>query len=818
MQHKYTTYSGGYSTRKGSVILHRLGVTVRFESSIEEAALRVLGASPHVKSLERAEAVEVFLPTGEARTYTPDVTVHLTDGRVITVEVKPRALLAGILHNDPDLWQARSAYLTAHQRPLYFITEDDTPRIAVEQATLFNAYHAAPAHSTLRQSITHLLSERGPVPLRDVRSHLYSLHPELRDHLDGTLYSLIAQQVLHTDPLVAVPDCRVGLPNMGLALAPPIGRPLSDVMQEHPETPITLTSDHISPHEAAFLASPRGQRYLRLYSLYNDPAVTLTADLIRRLEEESGISKRSIFRFRNELRIAGPGCTFGEIVPALTRAQGRPRRQVLLTVREIIERIVHEHYLRPLGYPGRARTVADLHLLVRHACIAEELSPPAYNTVKAHLERCMSRDPVGATRLRDGVEAAQKIEGRQGHLPVTMYGELIGVDCTPCDVFTRENGVTMQLQRSGRGKGQRSADARRGNLITVQDIATGQILRSVVVLGPVSAQRILSVLRELFLGNVHSLTAAGVTHPPQARGLPRAVRVDGGTEFVNRAVKGALAYLGIETIARNKFSRHHGGREERVIQTLSWAHHLLPGTTANSIANRGEYDAQRGAVLSIDALNRYHQGVVERHNALCAEYQTLTRQEHAQRLLNEGLSMWRPLSEAQRRYVQERMHPAEPRRCARDGVHLHDLRYTSSALEPLIVRGATVLVHYDPDDISVAHAAHPDTGELIRLTARLPHGLEAPLSLSAWKELKERMQTARAAALDRQKTPHQIAAAVMAEHDARRHASKTQRMGASGDARACAPPVASAVGDDISVSRIRAAPIQFVPFTPTENS
>lgn len=812
MQHKYTTYSGGYSTRKGSVILHRLGVTLTFESGIEEAVARVLGCSHHVQRLERGETITYHLPTGETRQYTPDYVVSLMDGRTLTLEVKPAALLAGVLHNEPEVWQTRAAYLHAQGRPLYVVTDVDVPRTLVAQAVVIGPYHGVPAHPALRETVQYLLAERGLKPLNELRAALQQRHPEVREHIDGTLYGLLARHELHADPLVALSEARIGLPDAGLAPPPTVGRPLAEALREQPMEKVPLPVERVSPREQAFMATPRGQRYLKLFSLYSDPTLPLTAERVAALTAETEVSERSLRRFRETLREAGaPGITFADLVPVLTSAGGRPRRQLDLAVQGIMERLIHEYYLRPLGHPGRARNITDLHLMVRKACQADDLPPPAYNTVKAHVQRIVARDPLAATRLREGREAVQMLEPRQGKFTVTHYGELIGIDCTPADVFTIEAGLQMKLHRSGRGKAQRAADAMRANIITVQDIATSQVLRSVVVQGPISAQRILHVLREVFLGDVGALLEAGMSVPPQARGLPRAVRIDGGTEFVNRAVAGVLAYLGIETISRNKGTRHHGGPEERAIGTLTWLHHIMPGTTTNNITNRGEYDAQRGAVLSMTDLNRYHQRSLERYNGLCREYQALTRQEHAQHLLDAGLSCWRPLTEAQAHYVRNRMHPAEARRCSRQGVGMFGLWYTSPALDPLIVRQERVVVHYDPDDICAVRVVHPRTGELIRAEARLPEGLlSSALPLSAWEAVKTQMRQAQTAARDRQPTPQQILADVMAER-AEERASANAKKG-KGKATPAPALLDLAVGAETGRNDVAPAPITFESF------
>lgn len=809
-------YDPSLQARKGKVLLHRLEVSLPFESTIEERLLRLLDVCVQVRRVERAPGVQVFLPDGTSQTYTPDYTVELTGGSVLSLECKPMVLLPSLLEAQPVEWQARAYRLEQEGRPLHFVTERDLPPVWLQQAKTFGSFHGVEVSEGVRRHALQVLSERGAMPMTELRAYLGGV--KAGEHVDATLYGMLARYELVADIGTPLPDCMIDLSNGGSLPfpPPPVGLPLREVLaQVRPDEvaegavpPVPA----VSQAETRFLKTQRGQRALRLFTLYSDPSVPLTATRVEELMKTVGVSRRTLFHFRQALLQAGaPGLTFSDLLPHLTGEGGRkPRRQVVVDVATIMERLTRDHYFVPLGTPGRARSISDLHQMVRKACLAEELVPPVYNTVKKFVARMEQRDPVAAATLRQGREAAQKLEARQGRLEIRRYGELIGIDCTPCDVFTREEGVIAVPHRSGRGKSQRHRDAQRGNIVTVVDVATSQILRSAVFSGAISAARILHVLRDVFLGDTGSIRAAGVIEVPQARGLPQAVRMDAGTEFVNRQVSRVLAYLGIEVVPRSKWNRHFGGVEERTIGTLSHLHHVLPGTSTNNITNRGEYDAQRGALLTITDLDRFHQRAVERHNALCAPLSALTRQQHAQRLLDTGMSVWRPLSASQEAYLRQRMHPQEIRKCCRDGLSLHGLTYTSPQLAPLIVKQAKVEVLFNPDDISVAQAVHPETGVLIELEARLPEGLAGPLSLQAWVEIKGRLSESRQAALDRVRTPQQLVAEVMQVREQKKERPQAQERRGK---QQRTPPLAALkplpVEKSGSASRIKSADVLF---------
>lgn len=776
-------YAGTPRSRKGITQLRRLGVRLRFESTLEERVLLLLDASPEVAKVERAEPVPFYLPDGtEVRSYTPDFTVTLQDTQQYSLECKPAALLKPILEGDEAGWQTKDVRLSGLGRPLRFVTERDCPVTWLEQAKTFMPFVGVEPDPTVQRHTETILGERKVMPLADLRDSLRTVLPEHAEAVDSTVYGMLARSELVSDVNADLPVCRVALP--GGPLTPPrapLGLLYKDALARvHAEAPSGSADvlPGLPAWQRAYEDSERGQRYRTLFSLYSDPTVPLSEDQAAELGREAGLSARSVYRFRDALLRAGaPGLTFSDVVPYLTTAgAGRPRRQISPQVQAIIEATSKEHYFLPPGQTGRLGSIASLHEEVARRARNEELEAPSPNTVKRYIALIERRDPVEAARLRFGREAAQKLEARQGRLEVYRYGELIAIDCSPCDVFVQDNGdLVLVRRRSGRGKGQGAGRGQpyRPTLVMVVEVATSQVLRVAALPGAARAADILRVLREVFLGDTATLEAAGVTVFPQAKGLPVAIRMDAGTEFVNRQVERALKDLGIQVLPRAKWNRHFGGVEESTIKVFTHAHHALPGTSMNNILKRGEHDTQKLAVLSLEDVDRFNQQMLERHNSLVRAPSVLTRQQHAQHLIDTGLSVWRPLSETQREYVTTRLFPEVICKCGRDGVQLLGLTYTAAALNPLIVGERTVRVSYEPDDLSEAYVIHPDTGEHLRVTAQFPDGIEGPLSLHEWDEIKREYRRAEKAAKGRVKTHAQLAQEVVGER--KPHRKKGQR-------------------------------------------
>ena len=74
--------------------------------------------------------------------------------------------------------------------------------------------------------------------------------------------------------------------------------------------------------------------------------------------------------------------------------------------------------------------------------------------------------------------------------------------------------------------------------------------------------------------------------------------------------------------------------------------------------------------------------------------------------------------------------PAETRRITRSGIELHCLQYWAEALAQWIGQGVSVLVYYDPRDISIAYVRLP-SGLVVKANVTTP-GVQA-ISLVEWR-------------------------------------------------------------------------------------
>ena len=128
--------------------------------------------------------------------------------------------------------------------------------------------------------------------------------------------------------------------------------------------------------------------------------------------------------------------------------------------------------------------------------------------------------------------------------------------------------------------------------------------------------------------------------------------------------------------------------------------HLIPGTTFSNVADKGGYDSEGRAVMTLKELERwlaleilgvYHKSV---HTALHQP----PDQAWQQRISTRTAPIRHPQDPG--RFLLDFL-PAEERLIRRDGIRMFNLHYWDNVLSPLAGRSQQrFVVKYDPRDIS----------------------------------------------------------------------------------------------------------------------
>ena len=359
---------------------------------------------------------------------------------------------------------------------------------------------------------------------------------------------------------------------------------------------------------------------------------------------------------------------------------------------EPVERIIRE-LLQKRFLTKQKRSLAAFHREVAQACKTQKLPVPARNTVA---QRIAGLHPAKIARSRGGQDAARPLQGAGGIPPeVTMPLEQVQIDHTVIDLI-----VVDERDRQPIG---------RPYLTLAIDVFTRCVLGLVVTLEAPSAVSVGLCLAHAACDKRPWLEGLNVEMDWPMSGKPRLLYLDNAAEFKSEALRRGCEQHGIRLDYRPLGQPHYGGIVERIIGTaMQMIHDELPGTTFSNPGQRGEYDSEKMATLTLRELERwlalavgtYHGSV---HNGLLQP--PAARWAEAVERVGVPAVVTRPTA-----FLVDFL-PVIRRTLTRTGFVIDHIHYYADALKPWIARRERLpafLIRRDPRDISRIWVLEPE--------------------------------------------------------------------------------------------------------------
>jgi putative transposase len=156
---------------------------------------------------------------------------------------------------------------------------------------------------------------------------------------------------------------------------------------------------------------------------------------------------------------------------------------------------------------------------------------------------------------------------------------------------------------------------------------------------------------------------------------------------------------------------------ERLIGTLMKQIHTIPGTTFSNIAERGEYDSDKKAILTLSELEKWLTLCIigQYHNKVHA-----TIHEPPIERYKSGLKEPKPIVINKKGFLVDFL-PIVKRSIQRHGFMIDHINYYCNALQPWIAertKGKEFVIRRDPRDISLVYVLAPEQNEYIEVPYR----------------------------------------------------------------------------------------------------
>jgi len=312
-------------------------------------------------------------------------------------------------------------------------------------------------------------------------------------------------------------------------------------------------------------------------------------------------------------------------------------------------------------------------------------------------------DQYQVSVLREGKRIAMrkfKLSGKGAE--TSRIIERVEVDHTPIDLFLIDEKTQLPLGRP--------------TLTMLLDHYSRMPIGYHLGFNAPSTEAVLAALRHAILPKKKRQSRIGLEIKGvwPCHGIPETLVVDNGLEFHSQAIEHLAFNLGMRIQYCPKKQPQFKGCIERYLKTINYSFtHLVPGTSFSKYYERGDYDPQEHAVLTLDEFQEllekwlidvYAKTVhgtlgttpLEKWTSSAKNY-TPKLPQSAQKLINElGIPCTRHLRH--------------------DGLRLHGLYYSGEDLAPILRKfgpGTELTLSYDPSDLGSIRVFDPVSHEIV---------------------------------------------------------------------------------------------------------
>lgn len=311
------------------------------------------------------------------------------------------------------------------------------------------------------------------------------------------------------------------------------------------------------------------------------PFVMEAADYYGSMEERAAeykVSLRTLQRW-----IAAYNET-NSIASLLEKKRGwvKGQRRITPIQQQLIDEVINDFYLT-VQKPTNTAVVNE----VFRRCFKRNIPKPSKNAVWYQINAVDNK-----ARAKKRGDRNARYDASAGSYPKVDFPlQVIQIDHTPADIILVDDNHRMAMGRP---------------YITVAiDIYSRMITGYYISLDAPSATSVGMCLARSILSKKDLLDRFGVKGTWDVFGLPKKIHVDNGADFRSETVNRSCALHGISVEFRPVAVPQYGGHIERLIGNLMEKLHELPGTTFSNVHQKGDYEPDKHACLTLDEFEKW---------------------------------------------------------------------------------------------------------------------------------------------------------------------------------------------------------------------
>lgn len=296
--------------------------------------------------------------------------------------------------------------------------------------------------------------------------------------------------------------------------------------------------------------------------------------------EESGVHYVTLYRWLRTFETTGK-------MSALIRQDRKDKGKTMIdpAVEKISADIIEALYLNKQKYKP-AKVIEEIQKI----CAKSGVDAPHPNTIRARIKKL---DAAKTIRAREGNKTARDAHALlRGHFPGADFPlSVVQVDHTPVDLILVDD---IHRQPIGRPW-----------LTLLIDVFSRVVLGFYISFDPPGNLSLGLCLVHAFQPKESWLAKLGIETPWPCWGIPRTIHADNAKEFRGNMLMNACKEYGISLEWRPVATPHYGGHIERLLGTLNREIHTAPGTTFSNPKERGEYDSEQHATMSLSEFEKW---------------------------------------------------------------------------------------------------------------------------------------------------------------------------------------------------------------------
>lgn len=427
-----------------------------------------------------------------------------------------------------------------------------------------------------------------------------------------------------------------------------------------------------------------------------------TAEQVKAVAKANDCNAATLYRWIRAYQETG-------LVSSLLRASRKDAGHSRLDpkVEEVIKEFINKYFLAP-----ERSSPMDVWDDIKAHCLELKLPVPHQNTIRNRISLLSEETKL---EKRMGKKAAkEKFTPLRGSFPGADYPlAVVQIDHTPMDLILVEDDEL----RKPIGK---------PNLTLAIDVFSKMVTGYYIGLDPVGALSTGLCLSHSILPKDNYLSVMEIDTPWPVWGKMRVVHTDNAKEFRGTMMGKACEEHGIVLEQRPRGQPQYGGHIERSFRTYMAKVHTIPGTTRSNVQDKGDYDAEGKACMTISALEKwfaifiveyYHQKPHAGNNGV----PPITMYERGILGTPDTPGIGLPMRIADETRLKIDFLPYEMRTVQEYGIvneyiyYYHDaLRRWMHSLDPKnSKKKQSFICRYDPRNLSTIYFYEPDTKDYI---------------------------------------------------------------------------------------------------------